>query len=630
MKKYISIVLLLIVFTSASTYASRYAFKNISDDLKIGAIAVYRTNEMHITVHAANKVTYKRKVAITLLNENASDYRFPDIYYDKFDKIKGIKASAYDENGKLVEVLKSSDILDMSAAAGGSFHTDARVKTIIFPLMKYPYTIEYEFEMVSNGILSHPTWAFQPSQNVSVERSGIQYVVPHGLQIKFWEVSIPQGVDSLSLKDHVIYTWQMENMPASKENPYGLKSYKSPKLYATPLKFELDGYKGKTDSWKSFGEWSRLLIDGRDNLPENEVKKVKELIKNAEDEREKVKLIYQYMQSRTRYVNISLGIGGWQPMPATEVSKKGFGDCKALSNYTMALLKAVGIKSYYTLVKAGRNESINPNFVSNQFNHIILCVPQPSDTIWLECTDQTSPFNFLGTWTSNRHVLLITEQGGVLAKTPAFKKEENIRRNTGTIIINKLATITNAEIETFSSGLYFEYSQGAYEQKSPEGIKKSLNKRLDFLSYDVESASFSMNKSEKPSSKLEYKLLIKNFGVKNSNRLFFTPSLTKEDFLLNDPFSIRVSEYAIESDSLTYVIPFGYQTEYLPHNEELNTKFGSYKFHLIPEENQIVFIRSFVINKGDYPMEDFKEFLTFINSIATKDRERIVLRKKES
>jgi transglutaminase-like putative cysteine protease len=627
MKKISVIMILLALFASASTFASRYSFRNISDDLKVGAIAVYRTNEMHITVRGINKVNYKRKVAITLLNENASSYRFPDIYYDEFDKVKGVKASVYDENGKLVEVLRSSDILDMSAVAGGSFHTDARVKTLLFPLMKYPYTIEYEYEIISNGILSYPTWAFQPAANVSVERSGVQYIVPHNLNVKFWEVFIPQGVDSLSQKDHIIYTWQMEDIPASKANPYGLKTYRSPKLYATPLEFELDGYKGRTDSWKSFGEWSRLLIDGRDELPESEVKRVKELVKDAKSEREKVKMIYEYMQSRTRYVNIALGIGGWQPAPAKEVSEKGFGDCKALSNYTMALLKAVGVKSYYTLVKAGRNENVNPDFVSNQFNHIILCVPQPNDTIWLECTDQTAPFNFLGQSTSGQHVLLITEQGGIMAKTPNFKKEQNIILNSGTIRINDLVTITYADIQTVFSGIYFEYSQAAYSRKSQEGMKESLNKRLDILSFDVDSASFSMNKTENPTSTLDYKLMIKNFGVENSNRLFFTPSFTKEDFLLNDPFSIRVSENTTESDSLTYVIPFGYKAEYLPSSVEKETKYGSYKFHLISEENKLIFIRNFTLKKGDYPIEEFNEFHAFINSIASKDRERVVLQK---
>lgn len=625
MKKHIFLFLLLGLVYNTELSASRYAFQNISDDLKVSAVAVYRTNELHVTVRGINKAIFKHKVAITLLNENASGYRFPDIYYDKFDKVKRIKASVYDENGKLVEVLRSKDILDMSAVAGGTFHTDARVKTILFPLMKYPYTIEYEYEIISNGILNYPTWSFQPARNVSVERSGVQYVVPTDQEVKFWEVSIPQEVDSFSLKDNIVYTWQMENIPASKANPYASNVYNTPKLYAAPIEFEIDGYKGKMDSWNSFGNWSRELIDGMDDLPADEVKTVKNLVKDIADEREKVRLVYEYMQSKTRYVNISLGIGGWQPMPAKEVSVKGFGDCKALSNYTMALLKAVGIKSYYTLVKAGNNNDINTDFVSNQFNHIILCVPQPNDTIWLECTSQTVPFNFLGQSTSGKHVLLVTENGGELAKTPSFSKGQSVLSNIGTINLNGIVNIAEAKVQTYSSGIYFEHSKALFSMKSAEGINKSLNENLDFLSYEVSDANFTMDKSENPSSTLDYNLLIRNFGVESSYRLFFTPSITKEDYILDDSFGIRVSEYTTKFDSLTYLIPNEYRVEHLPSDVEVESKFGSYSYKLHHDGNSIVLVRSFTLNKGDFPKDDFKDFHSFINTVATKDRERVVL-----
>ena len=53
---------------------------------------------------------------------------------------------------------------------------------------------------------------------------------------------------------------------------------------------------------------------------------------------DKVKKIYQYMQNKTRYVNVSIGIGGWMPMSPEEVRKKGYGDCKGLTNYMKTML----------------------------------------------------------------------------------------------------------------------------------------------------------------------------------------------------------------------------------------------------------------------------------------------------
>lgn len=79
---------------------------------------------------------------------------------------------------------------------------------------------------------------------------------------------------------------------------------------------------------------------------------------------------------------------------------------KILSNYTIALLKEAGIKGYYTIIRAGRNaRPIQPNFPSNQFNHVIVSVPNGKDTLWLECTSQTNPFGYQGTFTEDRWAL---------------------------------------------------------------------------------------------------------------------------------------------------------------------------------------------------------------------------------
>ncbi len=74
-------------------------------------------------------------------------------------------------------------------------------------------------------------------------------------------------------------------------------------------------------------------------------RKVHELTDHLTDKRQKVFALYDYLQKNTRYISVQLGIGGWQPFPADYVATKRYGDCKALSNFMVALLKEAGIKA---------------------------------------------------------------------------------------------------------------------------------------------------------------------------------------------------------------------------------------------------------------------------------------------
>ena len=91
----------------------------------------------------------------------------------------------------------------------------------------------------------------------------------------------------------------------------------------------------------------------------------------------------------------------------------GYGDCKALTNYTRVLLKTVGIESYYTVVYGDRRiENFEQDFVSMQGNHIILAIPSNDNYIYLECTSQTSPFGYNADFTDDRYALIVKPEGG--------------------------------------------------------------------------------------------------------------------------------------------------------------------------------------------------------------------------
>src|SRR5690606_36041786 len=102
-----------------------------------------------------------------------------------------------------------------------------------------------------------------------------------------------------------------------------------------------------------------------------------------------------------------------------KVAVNNYGDCKALSNYMKALLKEAQIPSQLVIVKAGKNKDLWADFSAiGQANHMILCVPMVKDTVWLECTSQRNPYNYLGSFTGDRNVILVSDEGGKVVKTP--------------------------------------------------------------------------------------------------------------------------------------------------------------------------------------------------------------------
>ncbi|WP_315822799.1 hypothetical protein [Paraflavitalea speifideaquila] len=49
---------------------------------------------------------------------------------------------------------------------------------------------------------------------------------------------------------------------------------------------------------------------------------MKDLVKDAKDDREKARIIYDYLQKNFRYVSIQLGIGGWRSLSADFTDQK--------------------------------------------------------------------------------------------------------------------------------------------------------------------------------------------------------------------------------------------------------------------------------------------------------------------
>jgi len=620
-----------LLFISLFTKAQGYNVSSIPPNLLKNANMVVRMDRQSLEILDSAKLIFTHKYAYTILNSAGEKYATFTDSYDKFQNIQNISGTLYDETGKKIKSLKKSDISDLSGTDSQTLADDSRYKQHDFNWRLYPYTVEYEVIEQWNGILVLPNWRPVSHERIAVEDANFEVISPISYKLgykAFNQLSPPSITETNNKKK---YLWTIQNIPAIEYENFQPDLYEvTPSLFLSPGTFSIQNYTGHMTSWKSFGEFYYNLNKNRDELPENLKAKVHSLTDGLHTVMEKVDALYTYMQKNTRYVSIQLGIGGWQTLDANFVATKGYGDCKALSNFMMSLLKEAGIKSNCLLIQGGDYpKTIITDFTCDQFNHVILCVPQTKDSIWLECTAQTLPTGYLSKFTSNRYAVFIDETNSKLVHTPVYKTKDNLQLRHVTAQMDSDGNL-KAKIKThFYAEQQDDLSQ-IINYLSKEKVEEILKENLSLPTYDVLSFKYEEVKSSLPIIKEDLDISVSNFGIVTGKRLFIAPNLlNRSSSRIPEPenrkFGFKFVSGWIDRDTVEISIPKGYVPESIPADVKLIAPFASYQSSVSFKLDKIIYVRISQRNPGEYPVKEAKVIAEYFDKIYNADRERIVL-----
>jgi hypothetical protein len=615
----------------ASAGDIKYPVKSIPEALLRNAHVVKRMEEIEFRIISTGETVFKKKYAITILNENGDEHAGFSEFYDKLHQITSIEGALYDAMGNQLKKLKNKDVQDLSASDDNNLMDDNRRKAHDFMYRSYPYTVEYEVVQKFNNTLFFPSWVPQEDEHYAVEQSSYTIVCPQDYTVRWRAFNYKGEPSSATDKNSKILQWKINHLGAI-IYPYASPSWKdlTTVVYFAPAEFEIQGYKGNMSTWKDFGKFQSTLNQGRDVLPAEIVQAVQQVTNGLTDPREKVKLLYQYLQKNTRYISIQLGLGGWQPFEAAYVAKKGYGDCKALTNYMYSLLKAAGIRSNYVLVYAGQNKDVViEDFPVNRFNHVILCVPMQKDSIWLECTSQTNPAGYMGDFTGNRKALLINEDGGVVVSTPRYHLKENIQRRAIKARLTEDGTL-HVETQTTYSGLQQDRLSSMIDQLSKEEVKKILNRQIDLGTYEITDFSYRQEKGLLPEVKEDLKIVVPNYASVSGKRIFINPNILNRGGARLTLDAERKVDYVFDEawkdEDITEIeLPAGYQIEAPLQDLNLKNAFGSYSMTVKLEGNKLIYKRMREQYLGRFPAGEGKALVKFMEDIYKADHSKMVL-----
>ena len=632
-----SIVYLFVVFAISSGFSQGnfHTSLTIPDSLKQHANAVIRNQQTEILLKSSTEMEVSDKRIITVLNKEGDKNVDAYLHYDNNVKIKDLEVLVYNQLGEIIKKIKKSDFKDISAVDGGTLYSDSRVKVLEYTPISYPYTIEFNY--VINTSNTAFLRSFMPVYDffVSVQNSTYSISFPADLSIRTKEKNF-ENIDFTKEELPNKISFSVKNIEAFKPEQFSPSIIDIiPKVLVSSNKFSLEGVLSEAENWEQFGKWiyNDLLKDTHD-LPASTINAIQELVKDETNDIEKARKVYQYVQDKVRYISVQVGIGGWKPFKASEVDKLGYGDCKALTNYTMSLLQAVGIKSNYTVIYAESSQrSIDNEFASMQGNHVILNIPSDNDeSIWLECTNQKLPFGFIGDFTDDRDALVITPEGGKIQHTKKYTTNENLQIIKGTYNVSNEGDI-DVIVNVNSKGIQYD-DKYWLETETQRDLDSYYKKRWKYIN-GININTMRINNDKNAIEFIEdINFQATNYTKKAGDRMLLTINALNRSLEIPDRYKDRKLPLKIKRgfkdvDEVEIKLPSDFKVETAPKNVLIENKFGSYKAELETiDENTLVYKREFIVNDGEFPKEDYDAFRDFYKDVSIQDNSKIALIKK--
>lgn len=622
MKKILFYIILSLPWAAISTLAQQ-----------VDAIIHKKSTQLYI--NSEKDVSWQVSLQATILNEKADDISSFGLQLSNDITLDSFKAQLIDAKGQVIRKYKSSDLNRTEYTS--EFASDYCSVYFQPDIPYYPITINYEYTVRQKGnILGYPKFLPQTMRNTKVDNAIYEVHSPADFKFIYQQQNCQiQPLVSEDTNGKLVTTFRLSNLEPMKKEDY-TQPYSDimPKVYLGPASFTYYKTSGSMRSWKDQGLWVWGLLDSKDELPDDAKAKIRQLISTCKTKKEIIATLYNFMGETTRYVSIQLGIGGYQPFPASYVWKNGFGDCKALTNYMRALLKVAGIESIYTLISTHDKQLLTEMANFQQLNHVILEVPmEDGENLFIECTNPKIPLGYIHDDIAGHQAIEITPDGGCLITLPDYSKEQNL--NTTTIRIQVLddgsATLNVAE--DYANHRYYQWASFADMPRKEQ--ERNLLEVYTIPQAYIDSITIDNKKEpyKEPHLHIYFNAESKQYAKLTGSRMFIPVNAMHQGFKRARLNRNRIQPIYQESgymneENTIIIIPEGFKVESIPADESIENEFGSFSVNYHQIDNKITIQNILTKNAGIFPAEKANLFDALQDKMEKYYKGKIILIKE--
>jgi hypothetical protein len=600
-------------------------------------------DETVVTVSADGGIVTQHRRAYKILGTEGRDLGYIAINFDAGTRILGLRAWGIEANGQEYQV-KDGDAVE-SAAFESSLYADNKVKVLRIPAAQPGNVIGYELEQREYPWALQQQWGFQ--QQVPMRTARYILNLPDG-----WKHE-ESWFNATALQPRVAgnqTVWETSDVAAIRPEP------EAPPLSTLAGRMAINFIPPSESqkahrTWDDVARWYYALADPRRAATPDLQARTRELVAGRSSTFDKIAALAAFAQRDVRYVAIEIGIGAVQPHTAGEIFANRYGDCKDKVTVLSAMLREIGVDSYFVLANATTRGFIEPSFATMAAcNHAIIAIKLPADApakglfsvvshpklgklLLFDPTSRVTPIGYLPEDLQESRVVVVSPDGGEVMTIPPHPPEANRMEVTAKLKLNDVGVLAG-EVREVRTGLlaanmrlYLTSLKNDTERKqfverrfarhmTQSSVSDLVIENLDDIEKDL---VFRCNLSANGYSKRAAGMLLvrpRVFGQKSEGTID----------LKERKFGYVTQGPSLETDDFEIAVPPGLVPDELPSAVKIATQAVSYDSESKFEHDVLRYKRQYKVQTFGVPLAGLAELNKAFSQISADERSSAVFK----
>lgn len=411
-------------------------------------------------------------------------YKTSYIYYSPYrQEVKILKARILKADGEIVERYEERE---QSLSKDYQIYYDRKAVVITFPDLKPGDVVELQYRLDDVGrenLFADYFGTINLIQGrIPVRRWKTVILMPKAKSLYFNKPRLSPEPQINKSADSSEYVWDVMDAPKVRNEP------SAPPFVEIADYLHVSTFK----DWKEMGSWYWGLIREQFTAKDDLKQKVDELVGDLTAVEEKIRVIQNFVATKTRYVGLEFGIHSFKPYQVNQIYQRRFGDCKDKATLMIAMLKHAGIRAWMAIIRTGNIGALQEYPPSlTMFNHAIVYLPDQD--LYIDGTAEQAGMLELPFQNRRGQVMLISDEGALFTRVPAADPRANVFSETSRLTLAEGDTAIaegDVTIQGSRASSYRSHFQDTDRRK--EMLEKLINREhpgAELVSFDFKNVS---------------------------------------------------------------------------------------------------------------------------------------------